>query len=561
MEERIRSVIQETLTSLTAEPISFVVEWPAELSHGDISTNVALASAKAIGKSPRDIAELMREALTTSLRDDVSDISVAGPGFVNIRLSKKTIDTEVAQARIQPSEWGKGSARRGQKIIFEYSCPNPFKEMHIGHLMSTVIGEASSRLIESQGAHVIRDSYGGDVGPHVAKALWAIRKKGEGMPSSAREVGEAYAFGSRQYDEHEDAKAEIDALNTKLYEVVGKAEGERDEEERELFTLWREGRDLSFDSHKAVWSALGTHFDYLIHESETTPIGMEVVKDALSKGVFEESQGAVIYSGEKKGLHTLVFITSRGTPTYETKDVGLAFLKEERLAPFDFSYIMTANEQSGHFAVFLGALEDIAPMLAKKTSHVPHGFLRLTEGKMGSRTGNVITAVSLLEDIEVKASEKNEDPLIAHQVAVGAVKYMILRSAPGSDIIFDPEKSLSLEGDSGPYLQYALVRARSIIKDKDISTEAPSEGPREAFTLARLIRRFPRVVEEAESNLAPHTLTHYLTELASEWNSFYAQERIIGGEHEAYKLWLASSFVHTLENGLTLLGIPAPEKM
>lgn len=561
MEERIRSVIQETLTSLTAEPISFVVEWPAELSHGDISTNVALASAKAIGKSPRDIAELMREALTISLRDDATDISVAGPGFVNIRLSKKTIDTEVAQARIQPSEWGKGNARRGQKIVFEYSCPNPFKEMHIGHLMSTVIGEASSRLIESQGAHVIRDSYGGDVGPHVAKALWAIRKKGEGTPSSAREVGEAYAFGSRQYDEHEDAKAEIDALNTKLYEVVGKAEGERDEEERELFTLWREGRDLSFDSHKAVWSALGTHFDYLIHESETTPIGMEVVKDALSKGVFEESQGAVIYPGEKKGLHTLVFITSRGTPTYETKDVGLAFLKEERLAPFDFSYIMTANEQSGHFAVFLGALEDIAPVLAKKTSHVPHGFLRLTEGKMGSRTGNVITAVSLLEDIEVKASEKNEDPLIAHQVAVGAVKYMILRSAPGSDIIFDPEKSLSLEGDSGPYLQYALVRARSIIKDKDISTEAPSEGPTEAFTLARLIRRFPRVVEEAESNLAPHTLTHYLTELASEWNSFYAQERIIGGEHEAYKLWLASSFVHTLENGLTLLGIPAPEKM
>lgn len=561
MEERIQSVIQETLRSLGAENVPFVVEWPAELSHGDISTNVALASAKALGKSSRDIAELIREALTQALAEDATDVSVAGPGFVNIKLSRKAIDNEVAQARTQALEWGKGSTRAGQKVVFEYSCPNPFKEMHIGHLMSTVIGEATSRLIESQGAHVIRDTYGGDVGPHVAKALWAIRKKGEGMPSSAREVGEAYAYGSRQYDEQEDAKAEIDALNTKLYEVLGKTEGERDEEERALYELWREGRDLSFDSHKAVWSALGTHFDYLIHESETTPIGMEVVKDALSRGVFEESQGAVIYAGEKKGLHTLVFITSRGTPTYETKDVGLAFLKEERLAPFDFSYIMTANEQSGHFAVFLGALEDIAPILAKKTSHVPHGFLRLTEGKMGSRTGNVITAVSLLEEIEAKAKEKNDDPLIAHQVAVGAVKYMILRSAPGSDIIFDPEKSLSLDGDSGPYLQYALVRARSIIKDKDISIDAPSEAPQEAFTLARLIRRFPKVVEEAENNLAPHTLTHYLTELASEWNSFYAQERIIGGAYETYKLWLASSFVHTLENGLTLLGIPAPEKM
>lgn len=561
MEERIRSVIQETLASLTAEPISFVVEWPAELSHGDISTNVALASAKTLGKSPRDIALLVREALLKSLGDDATDVTIAGPGFVNIQLSKKAVDLDVAHSLTQASEWGKGSVRRGQKVVFEYSCPNPFKEMHIGHLMSTIIGEATSRLIESQGARVIRDTYGGDVGPHVAKALWAIQKKGEGMPSSAKEIGEAYAFGSREYDEQEDAKAEIDALNTKLYEVLGKAEDERDEEERELFNLWREGRDLSFDSHKAVWSALGTHFDYLIHESETTPIGMEVVKDALAKGVFEESQGAVIYPGEKKGLHTLVFITSRGTPTYETKDVGLAYLKEERLAPFDFSYIMTANEQSGHFAVFLGALEDIAPILAQKTSHVPHGFLRLTEGKMGSRTGNVITAVSLLEDIEAKAKEKNDDPLIAHQVAIGAVKYMILRSAPGSDIIFDPEKSLSLDGDSGPYLQYALVRARSIIKSKDISGEAPHDGPSSAYTLARLIRRFPKVVEEAEHNQAPHTLTHYLTELASEWNSFYAQERIIGGEYEAYKLWLASSFVHTLENGLTLLGIPAPESM
>lgn len=546
MESRIRDIVTQTLAEKGAENVSFVVEWPTETTHGDYAVNAALAAAKTLGVSPHTLAEELAAALKRELGDDAKEVSVAGPGFVNITLARSVFTEALSTI---PESWGQGSTRAGSRVIIEYSNPNPFKEMHIGHLMSTVIGESFSRLIENQGASVLRDSYGGDVGPHIAKALWALKKDGNLEPVSAREIGEAYATGSNAYEASEEAKAEIDALNQEIYKGT----------DTELMTAWKRGREVSLEAFREIYKILGTHFDYFFFESETAPIGMEVVKEGLKKGVFEESEGAVVYKGEKKGLHTLVFITSRGTPTYETKDIGLAFLKEERAAT-DYSYIVTAAEQVGHFQVFLAALEDIAPLLAKKTAHIPHGFLRLTEGKMSSRDGSIISAASLITDVIAKAKEKNEDPLIAEQVGVGALKYMILRQAPGSDIIFDFEKSLSLEGDSGPYLQYALVRAKSILAQAQTKPSVAS-APDETYLLERLITRLPKIAERAEAERAPHYVATYLTQLAGEWNSFYARERIIGGEHEAYKLAVVQAFVATMERGLWLLGIPAPERM
>lgn len=544
MEARIREIVH---SALGTDTIPFAVEWPTEAVHGDFAINAALAAAKPLGKSPREIAETIAEALRTGLGADAAHVAVAGPGFVNVTLAKGYLVRTLTEA--QSAQWGRAHTNDGMRAIIEYSNPNPFKEMHIGHLVGTVIGEAYSRLLENTGAAVIRDTYGGDVGPHIAKAIWALRRDGVTEPANAAEIGKAYAHGSRAYEESEKAKAEIDALNQEIYKGTDPA----------LMDIWRRGREVSLEAFREIYRVLDTKFDYYFFESETAPIGMEVVKDGLAKGVFEESEGAVIYRGEKKGLHTLVFVTSRGTPTYETKDIGLAFLKEERVAT-DRSFIVTAAEQSGHFAVFLAALEEIAPLVAAKTSHIPHGFLRLTSGKMSSREGTIITATSLINDVIAKASEKNDDPIIAEQVAVGALKYMILRQAPGGDIIFDFEKSLSLEGDSGPYLQYAYVRAASVLAQAKTDPSF-SDAPDEIYLLERLIARFPKIVERAEAERAPQYVATYLTQLAGEWNSFYAKERIIGGTHEAYKLALVAAFKNTMERGLWLLGIPAPERM
>lgn len=560
MEETLKKAIHEALVAEGVGDTVFALEWPADLVHGDFATNAALASAKALGRSPREVADALAPRIGASLGAVAASVTVAGPGFINITLAPSAAMELLRTALTRPGEWGVGSARAGERVVFEYSCPNTFKEMHVGHLMSTVIGESASRLIENQGARVLRDTYGGDVGPHVAKALWALKRKGVTEPESAEEIGDAYAQGSRAYEESETAKAEIDALNTSLYQALAKEESDKTEEDRALLELWRKGRDVSLEAHKAVWDALGTSFDYVLHETETAPIGTQEVLAGLERGIFKLSEGAVIYDGEAKGLHTLVFITSRGTPTYEAKDVGLAFLKEERLGPLDYSYITTAAEQSGHFAVFLAALEDLAPELAHKTKHIPHGFLRLTEGKMSSREGNVITGASLIASLIEKASEKNDDPFVAHAVAIGAIKYMILRQSAGSDIIFDPEKSLSLDGDSGPYLQYALVRAKSILAQPG-ADESLLENPESLSDLERLLTRFPEVTRRAEELRAPHVVAQYLTQLAGQWNSFYAANRIIGSENEAHLRGVARAFATTMERGLTLLAIPVPERM
>jgi arginyl-tRNA synthetase len=550
MEDRIKKAVSGFLEKEGASDASYVVERPTDMGHGDYTTNAALAAAKTIGRNPRELADSLATYLMESLGEgSVSHVSVAGPGFVNITLSREVVMLSVAEADAQGSEWGKGNSEEGIRIMVEYSNPNAFKEMHIGHLVGSVIGESVSRLVENAGAKVARDTFGGDVGPNVAKALWGLRKHGITEPMTASEIGAAYTEGAQAYESDSQAKEEIEALNQAIYKGT----------DQELMALWKKGRELSMTEFRRIWNLLGTHFDFEFFDSDTTGTGVRVVEDGLAKGVFEKSNGAIIYNGEKKGVHTMVFITSHDTPTYEAKDLGLAFLKEERW-PSDKIIIVTGSEQTGRFKTVLAALEDIAPLLSAKTMHLPTGFLKLNSGKMSSREGNVITAAELIRDIAQRAGERSPDPLVAEQVAVGAIKYMILRQSPGSDIIFDPEKSLSLEGDSGPYLQYALVRAKSVLAQAS-SSDAKVEKPGEMYVLERIIVHYPEVVARAARELAPNLLVNYLIELAGQWNSFYAKERIIGGDHEAYKLMLARAFVATMTNGLTLLGIPMPERM
>ncbi|MHB1769533.1 MAG: arginine--tRNA ligase [Minisyncoccota bacterium] len=548
MEERIKKVIAAALLEAGAPKIAFAIERPPSAKHGDYATNAALAAAKMLGRNPNELAQELAQALKNKLGETVEHVLVAGPGFLNIVLSRSAVTFAIAEADAKGAEWGKGNEAIETRTIIEYSNPNAFKEMHVGHLVGTVIGETLARLIENAGATLARATFGGDIGPNVAKSLWALKKHGVTEPESAHQIGDAYAEGSRAYESDPKAKEEMDALNKAIY--AG--------EDRVLMELWRKGRAVSVEEFRRIWHLLGSHFDFEFFDSDTTEIGMRVVRDGLAKGIFKKSDGAIIYDGEAKGVHTMVFITAHDTPTYEAKDIGLAFLKEERW-PSDTSIIITGNEQTGRFKTVLAALADSAPRLAAKTTHIATGFLKLVSGKMSSREGNVITAADFIRDVTHQAREKNPDPLIAEQVALGAIKYMILRQAPGSDIIFDPEKSLSLEGDSGPYLQYALVRARKILAyaGEAVGTDVPVAP----YAVERLILHYPEVAARAARERAPNLLVNYLTELAGAWNSFYATEQVLGSPEETYKQRVARAFANTMKNGLALLGIPAPAAM
>ena len=330
----------------------------------------------------------------------------------------------------------------------------------------------------------------------------------------------------------------------------------------EVNKLYDEGRKASLDHFEELYKKLGTKFDFYFFESETWQKGLALV--AKNPGLFEQSEGATVFHGK----HTRVFITSQGLPTYEAKELGLAEVKQEK-APADTYITITAGEQSGFFEVVFEAIEKIFPNLKDKLVHRAHGHMRFAEGKMSSRKGNVITGESLLEDLQEAAKEKMKDrkitdaEKISEQVAVGAVKYVVLKQGSAKDIVFDPEKSLSLEGDSGPYLQYALVRARSLIrtaKEAQIGGDA-SDAPEHASSLERTLVHFPQVLVRAAQELEPHYVTTYLTELASAFNSWYAQERVIGGKNPSYGVLLATAVEQTLTKGLHVLGIPAPEEM
>ncbi len=547
----IKEEIKKSIRQAVGQEIEVSVEVPENPGHGDYSSNIAMILAKKSGKNPREMAELIKSKIKNDL---FKKIEVAGAGFINFFVADKFFINTLKKI---DKNFGKGKELKNKKMIVDYTDPNPFKEFHIGHLMSNAIGESLCRIFEFQGAKVKRVCYQGDVGIHVAKAVWAK------LQDKNQSWGEAYAFGAKAYDENEKSKKEIVELNKKIYERSDKS----------INKLYDQGKKESLKDFDKIYKKLGTKFDYFIFESQTGEIGKKIVEKGLKAGVFEKGDnGAIIFKGEKCGLHTRVFINSEGLPTYEAKDLGLAEMKYKKYA-YDKSVIVTGNEVNDYFKVVLCAMDKINPELAKKTKHIGHGMLRLPEGKMSSRTGKVITGEFLMEKVEDMVKEKvrdrelsdKEKKEIAEKVAVGAIRYSILKQSIGSDIIYDFDKSISFEGDSGPYLQYSYTRAESVLRKAKQERIKPNlkKVPNEIGQLEKSMSYFPEIVFEAQKNLEPHILVSYLTELAGIFNAYYAKNKIVDktDEFSAYKVALTKAFSIVMKNGLQMLGIETLKKM
>ena len=580
MNRELEALVIQSLRALGIESAAVSFEHPADLSHGDYSTNVALAEAKKLKKNPREFAAELCAEINKHLPETISKAEVAGPGFINFFLSKKFFVGSIAEILSSGQNFGRIAPKHdAEKVIIEYTQPNPFKDLHIGHMMSNIVGEALSRLIESGGVEMKRVTYHGDVGLHVAKAIWGIldmwRESAGGNGSSDESLtveflGKAYARGAAAYEDDEKAKTEITELNKKIYL----------KSDSEVNAIYAEGRTLSLDHFRKIYTLLGSRFDHSFLESDSAPKGIAIVA-AHTPGIFEKSDGAIVFRGERQdpSLHTRVFINKEGIPTYEAKDLGLVELKRE-WRQFDHSITITAEEQTQYFRVVKKAIELIWPHLAGKIEHVPHGMLKLPSGKMSSRTGTIIPAEEFIYQIRDAAKErmlsveKTADreidiERVSLQVALAGIKYSILKQAPGKDVIFDLQKSLSFEGDSGPYLQYAAVRAASVVekamREKDIAPDAGGpeiSAPAEISGIEKLLYRFPEVAALARKEYAPQYLVTYLTELASAWNGYYANTKIVADDSGApYRVALAAAVAHVLGNGLSLLGIEVPEKM
>jgi arginyl-tRNA synthetase len=444
--------------------------------------------------------------------------------------------------------------------LVEYTSPNLFKPLHIGNLVGNIIGESLTRLFEYSGADVKRLNYPSDIGLTVAKAIWGLKKTG-GNPEDILALGEAYRAGNEAYENNELTQAEIVVINQALY--AGS--------DPELVAIRARGIATSKKQLDTICERLGTKFDAVVFESEAAPTGTQIVRDNLGK-VFVESDGAVVYEGEKVGLHTRVFLNSKGLPTYEAKDLGNFAKKQELFPEWSTSIIVTGNEQTEYFKVLYAAINELYPEITNRSlEHVSTGFLTLTTGKMSSRKGNVLTGESLLAEMEEAAREKaalsrtdNLDEL-TEQVAVAALKYQILRQGVGSNIVFDKEKALSFEGDSGPYLQYTCARINSVLEKAAAAGVMPSAQlpPETPYAVEKLVYQFPEVIATALQERAPHKVTTYLTELAGAFNAFYAAEKIADSTDTfaPYKAAIADAVRITLKNGLWVLGVQSPERM
>lgn len=558
--KEIEKLIKASLGKLGLES-EVNLEHPDDTSFGDFSTNVAMSLAKSANKNPKFLAEDIKVKIPES--EWIERVEVAGPGFINFFLSKKFFKESFS---LMGEGFGRLDIYKDKKILVEHSSPNLFKPFHIGHMMNNSVGESLVRLAEFSGGNVVRMSFPSDISLGVAKAVWELKKRGGSKYLSEQKtdlngaimtiLGDSYVAGTKAFEESEEVQKEVREVYKKIVQ----------DSSSEEFEIYNTGKNLNLSYFEHVTHRLGSRFDSLVFESEAGEVGEKIVKENTPK-VFSESEGAIVYEGEKFGLHTRVFINKEGFPTYEAKDIGLLSLKFSNFHP-DISLFVTDHQQSSHFDVVLSAAMQINPDWNNKSKHISHGRMSFKGEKMSSRLGGVPVATEILNTVrdEVIERMKDKDLILADKVAISAIKFTILKTEAGKNINFDPETSLSFEGDSGPYVQYTFARCNSLLekaKEEGLKFDENSINISETSSLEKILYRFPEIVERSVSLWAPHHVANYLLEISRAFNSWYGNTKILDKENPnaSFNLNLVKKTSFVIKNGLYILGIDAPERM
>ncbi|MEZ6255827.1 MAG: arginine--tRNA ligase [Patescibacteria group bacterium] len=612
---KLQNEIKNIIFNLYNIELDVALEFPTNASFGDLACTAPLSLAKSLKRAPMDIANEIKDALEQLAFVELSEITCIAPGFINFKYSDGFYNTVLQSIVEQNNTFGYNSQFLGQKIIIEYTDPNPFKVFHIGHLMTNCIGESLACILEANGANVKRANYQGDVGLHVAKSLWGIfeqlRIKNitlEALDSWNLDdvidfFGQSYSYASNaskngtenlSFEEVLDAQKELNILAyVSAQKLLMETEGwtplinypqilnldsfTSKYKLDDVYKLYTKGRQLSLDYFETLYKRLGTKFDYYFFESLLGEYGLEIVKKGLADGIFDVGEnGAIIFKGEDYDLHSRVFVNSYGLPTYESKDLGLAKLKYSKFA-YDKSYVVTGNEINEYFKVINCAMTKVAPELAPKCFHLGHGMMRFKDRKMSSRTGDVVGGDELLNMAKNTALAKMQEEgsssslssdqqlLVADQVAVASIKYSVLKINIGQNISYDQEATLALSGNTGPYLQYTHARCCSILENEsqDFSKVQLADLNEAELSVLRNLSKFENVVYTAGTDLTPNTICTYLYELAQSYNSFYNANRILDAPNpqKLTRVMLTAAVKIVMANGLRLLGIPAPTQM
>ena len=536
---------------------------------GDFQTNFAMVSSKLIEKNPREIASTLVENFSEN--DIIQKLEIAGPGFINIYLKNGFLNEEIK--KVENEKYDFSFLNTDKTVIIDYSSPNIAKRMHIGHLRSTIIGDSIKRILQFLGFHTLADNHIGDWGTQFGKLIVAYKNWLDKKAYEKDPIGELEKIYVKFSDE-----AKINpALEDEAREELKKLQlGDENNQK-----LWKEFIDISLKEYNKVYDRLNVNFDYYFGESFYNDMMPSVLEELKQKGIAKEDQGALVVFFENNRLPPAIVQKKDGSFLYTTSDLATMKFRKDELK-VDEAVYLTDDRQQNHFKQVFEIGKMLGESYNYKKTHIVFGIMRFGNGIIfSSRSGNIIRLVDLLDEAKAQVKkvidEKNPDipedekDKIAEIVGSGAIKYFDLSQNRTSPILFDWDKVLSFEGNTGPYLQYTYVRIMSIfrklkeenieVKNNDVILDDMNGIERE---LAVELLRFPQAVVKAYENYRPNIIADYLFDTAKLFNNFYNSSSILKEENKKVmdaRILLARKTAFVLKEGLSLLGINTVNRM
>ena len=564
MKKEIASLIKEKLKSITdidinEEELISKIETPPNKELGDFAFPCFFV-AKRVSMDPHTLALKLKELL--SAVGEFEDVKVVG-SYLNLFVNKVNFTKKVLSEIDQ--NLSAISFNAGKRIVIEFPSPNTNKPLHLGHLRNMAIGESLARISESNGNKVFRVNLFNDRGIHICKSMLAYKEFGENKEPDKKPDH----FVGDYYIKFNELAKENDDYNKKAQEMLLQWEN-GDEEVR---SLWKKMNAWAYQGLKQTFELFGVKHDKYYYESEIFSHAKELVLEGLKSGLFKKRvDGAVVMDLTEDGLEEKVLLRPDGTTVYMTQDLYLMKLKDADYSPDNSIYIV-GNEQDYHFKVMFLILKKMG--WKQQLKHLSYGIVALPEGRMKSREGNVVNADDLIETVTRLADKESVDrnknidgDELEHRsrkIALAAIKYTLLKPNIFNDMVFDPKKSISFDGDTGPYLLYSYARASSILKKvetesknqpKDIKKIDDSE-----HELVKKISNFHEIMKRAADELNPSIVAHYSYDLAQTFNEFYHACPVINSDNEDIRIKLVEAFRVVLRKSLYLLGIDVLEKM
>lgn len=589
LKEALESLVKKIVLDLFSIEVTINLEHPANKEFGDYSTTVALQLAKQLQVSPRDVAVKIMDSIkaTPELQEMfVSSLTIAGPGFINFTIAPEFYVNQLAKIAANPN-YGVSTVGANERILIEHTSPNPNKAMHLGHMKNNITGMAIANIFEAMGYEVIRDAIDNNRGISIAKLMWGYLKfaKREGENT---DINYWYTHKDEWVTPEEIGKKPeifVDELYVKAAEDC-KADKQIDATVRDfvveweaknpiVWELWKLVLDYSYQGQQQTLKRLGNRWDKVWHEHEHYQKGKDFVEEGLKKGIFVKLEdGAILTNLKDYGLTDTIVIKSDGTSLYITQDLALTDLKVRTFNPKKLYWVI-GPEQSLALQQMFAVCDQLGIIKREQCEHIAYGFLKVPAGgKMSSRDGNAIYIDDLIDTVKNLLLEKinregiapEEKDQIAEKLAIASVKYSILKFGRMTDVTFSFEDSVSLTGNSAPYLLYTVTRIKSVLKQfagtlpktTSYNFAQPSE-----LELLKKISQFEETIIIAGRTLAPNTICEYLFQLAQDFSRFYDDVQILKAEEteKQGRLVLCNAVLNVFVKGLGLLGIETVDKM